>query len=203
MLKISDYISCWPGTGFARYAGESPWALTSASRRVVSELITTLSHHDYQVEGDVALHRTAVIESGAVLKGPLVVGPECFIAAGAYLRDGTWLARECTLGPGVELKSCFVFSGAKIAHFNFIGDSLIGERVNFEAGSIVCNYRNERRDGAVYVLTNRSRLKIDVAKFGAVVGDDCRVGANAVLAPGTLVEAGAVIERGALVDQDR
>jgi bifunctional N-acetylglucosamine-1-phosphate-uridyltransferase/glucosamine-1-phosphate-acetyltransferase GlmU-like protein len=44
-----------------------------------------------------------------------------------------------------------VFAGTKLAHFNFVGDSLLGENVNLEAGSIVCNYRNERTAKEVLV----------------------------------------------------
>jgi UDP-N-acetylglucosamine diphosphorylase / glucose-1-phosphate thymidylyltransferase / UDP-N-acetylgalactosamine diphosphorylase / glucosamine-1-phosphate N-acetyltransferase / galactosamine-1-phosphate N-acetyltransferase len=49
-----------------------------------------------------------------------------FIAAGAYVRGGCWLEANCVLGPGAELKSSFVFAGTKLAHFNFVGDSILG-----------------------------------------------------------------------------
>jgi UDP-N-acetylglucosamine diphosphorylase / glucose-1-phosphate thymidylyltransferase / UDP-N-acetylgalactosamine diphosphorylase / glucosamine-1-phosphate N-acetyltransferase / galactosamine-1-phosphate N-acetyltransferase len=43
------------------------------------------------------------------------------------------------MGPGCELKSSFVFRGSKLAHFNFVGDSVIGSDVNLEAEAIVAN----------------------------------------------------------------
>ena len=115
------------------------------------QLLDTLDLSAYRVEGAIAVHRSATVESGAVLKGPLIVGPDCFVAAGAYLRGGNWIAERCTFGPGAELKSSFVFAGTKLAHFNFVGDSILGADVNLEAGSIVCNYRNERADKEVRV----------------------------------------------------
>lgn len=54
------------------------------------------------------------------------------------------MAEHCTFGPGVELKSSFVFAGTKLAHFNCVCDSVLGSDVNLEARSIVCNYRNDR-----------------------------------------------------------
>ena len=125
------------------------------------------------------------------------------MASGAYLRDGNWIAADCTFGPGVELKSSFVFSGTKLAHFNFVGDSILGERVNLEAGSIICNYRNERSDKEVRVRVEGKLHGIGQARFGALIGDDCRVGANAVVAPGVLLEAGVVVARMALLDQEQ
>jgi bifunctional N-acetylglucosamine-1-phosphate-uridyltransferase/glucosamine-1-phosphate-acetyltransferase GlmU-like protein len=61
----------------------------------------------------------------------------------AYLRAGVWLGEGCVVGPGAELTSSFLFAGSKLAHFNFVGDSILGNDVNLEAGSIVANHRNE------------------------------------------------------------
>ena len=41
-----------------------------------------------------------------------------------------------------------------------------------------------------------------VTKFGALIGDEGRVGANAVLAPGALLTPGSVVPRTALLDQE-
>jgi bifunctional N-acetylglucosamine-1-phosphate-uridyltransferase/glucosamine-1-phosphate-acetyltransferase GlmU-like protein len=130
-----------------------------------------------------------------------VVGPGCFVAAGAYVRGGCWLEADCILGPGAELKSSFVFAGSKLAHFNFVGDSVLGEGVNLEAGSIIANYRNELADKRVHVLVDGRAVDTGVEKFGAVVGDRVRIGANAVIAPGALLPEGTVVPRLALVDQ--
>jgi bifunctional N-acetylglucosamine-1-phosphate-uridyltransferase/glucosamine-1-phosphate-acetyltransferase GlmU-like protein len=137
-----------------------------------------------------------------VLKGPLILGADCFVASGAYLRGGCWLAEGCTIGPGAELKSSFVFAGTKLAHFNFVGDSVLGADVNFEAGSIVCNFRNERADKEIRVRVAGALHRTGARKFGALIGDGARIGANAVLAPGTLLPAGAVVRRSALCDQE-
>jgi bifunctional N-acetylglucosamine-1-phosphate-uridyltransferase/glucosamine-1-phosphate-acetyltransferase GlmU-like protein len=125
------------------------------------------------------------------------------VAAGAYLRGGCWLAAGCTVGPGAELKSSFVFSESELAHFNFVGDSILGEGVNLEAGSIVCNFRNERDDKEVLVYLGGSLRRTGVQKFGALVGDRCRIGANAVIAPGALLGPGTVVARASSTDQER
>jgi acetyltransferase-like isoleucine patch superfamily enzyme len=40
-----------------------------------------------------------------------------------------------------------------------------------------------------------------VSKFGALVGDGSRIGANAVIAPGALLERGSIVGRLQLIDQ--
>lgn len=84
----------------------------------------------------------------------------------------------------------------------FVGDSIIGRGVNIEAGAVIANCRNERDDKAIHVRVGREKVRIEKTKFGAVVGDGSRIGANAVLAPGTLLSPLSIVERGQLVDQD-
>ena len=177
-----------------------PWELTSGAIAVVERLLQGL-REGYDVTGGVAIHRTSTVETGAVIKGPAIIGPDCFIAAGAYVRGGCWLEANCILGPGAELKSSFVFRGSKLAHFNFVGDSILGSGVNLEAGSIIANYRNEWASPAISFFHEGKRLDADVDKFGALVGDRTRIGANAVIAPGALIRPGTVVPRLGLVDQ--
>jgi NDP-sugar pyrophosphorylase family protein len=136
------------------------------------------------------VHPDAVIEPGAMLKPPVVIGAGCFIAAHAYLRGGVVLGDGVSVGLGVEVKSSLIGPGSALAHFNFIGDSILGADVNLEAGVVIANHWNERPDAG--------RIK-----FGALIGDHCRIGANAVLSPGTILKPGTVVPRLVLVDQSR
>jgi NDP-sugar pyrophosphorylase family protein len=111
------------------------------------------------------------------------------------------LGRGVRIGPGCEVKSSLVLSGTTLAHFNFVGDSIIGRDVNLEAGAVLANHWNERRDKAITVAIAGRRLVTGAVKFGAVIGDRCRIGANAVLAPGTLLPPDTVVARLQLVDQ--
>ena len=113
-----------------------------------------------------------------MVKGPAIIGAECFIANGAYLRGGVWLDERCIIGPGSELKSSFVFSGSKLAHLNFVGDTILGSDVNLEAGSVIANHRNERIDKQIRVRIGAMLHSTGVEKFGALVGDRVRIGAN-------------------------
>jgi UDP-N-acetylglucosamine diphosphorylase / glucose-1-phosphate thymidylyltransferase / UDP-N-acetylgalactosamine diphosphorylase / glucosamine-1-phosphate N-acetyltransferase / galactosamine-1-phosphate N-acetyltransferase len=148
-----------------------------------------------------AIHKTAVIESNVILKAPVIIGPKCFIGANAYVRGGVWLIDHVTVGTGCEIKSSIIFPNSAIAHFNFIGDSIIGRNVNFEAGSVTANHYNERKDKTIFVYYHSSIIKTDTHKFGSLVGDDSKIGANAVLSPGTILARGTIVNRLGLVDQ--
>jgi len=200
VVNVSTYIAALLPAGLAV---EAPWQLTSQAPYYIRELLANLPVTEYAISGEVAIHRSSTVEPGAVVKGPAIIGPRCFIAAGAYLRDGVWLEADCIIGPGAELKTSFMFAGSKLAHFNFVGDSLIGRDVNLEAGSIVANYRNEREDKEIRVRTDVGLIATGITKFGAVLGDHSRIGANAVLAPGVLLLPHAIVRRGSVLDQEQ
>ncbi|QRN03847.1 LpxA family transferase [Legionella sp. MW5194] len=199
MIVIDDFINGFSFV-FANQNGLQPWEITN-------NLPTILLHHlskvddNYIVTDGIVIHRTAVVEKGAILKAPVIINENCFIGANAYLRGGVYLGSTCTIGPSCEIKSSIIFNNTSIAHFNFIGDSIIGHNVNFEAGSLTANHYNERIDKKISVLCTSKTIDTGVEKFGALVGDNSKVGANAVLSPGTILKTNTVVKRLELIDQ--
>ncbi|QMW22036.1 LbetaH domain-containing protein [Sandaracinobacteroides saxicola] len=196
---LPRFVAAWLDSPFGAVE-RSPWGVTNDLPALVAALLPSLCD-DYVRTGDAAVHRSATVEPGAALKGPLIVGPDCFIAATALLRGGVWLGAGCIIGPACELKSSLMFAGAKLAHLNFVGDSILGAGVNVEAGAMIANYRNEREDKRIRIRTAHGVIETGVEKFGALVGDHVRIGANAVIAPGALLAPRTVVPRLHLVDQ--
>lgn len=203
MIPLTDYIADFGRSPLAPWADLTPWALVTQAPAIVRQLLTSLSADDYDIRDEIAIHHSATVESGALLKGPLIIGADCFIASGALLRGGCWVDESCIIGPGAELKTTVMFSGSKLAHFNFVGDSVLGHGVNLEAGSIVANYRNERDDKEVQVRVGGVLQRTGCDKFGALLGDQCRIGANAVLAPGAILTPASVVARGHVLDGEK
>lgn len=201
IVPPAEYIARFAASPLAHWASAEPWTLTSQAIATARQLVRMIDDPAFDISGDVAIHRSATVENGAVIKGPATIGPGSFVAAGAYVRDGCWLEEAVILGPGAELKSSFVFRGSKLAHFNFVGDSLLGEGVNLEAGAVVVNYRNERDDRQIRFRLAGRPIDTGVEKFGALLGDGVRIGANAVIAPGAVLTPGSIVARLALVDQ--
>jgi NDP-sugar pyrophosphorylase family protein len=186
--------------GFPEQKGELPWVVTERVRELIKQRFKALGK-DFKVSGEHAVHKSAVIESNVVMKGPIIIGPNCFVATGCYLRDGVFLGGGNSLGPGCELKSSILFPSSNLAHFNFVGDSIIGSHVNFEAGAVIANHFNERTDKTINAVMKKEVINTRVEKFGALIGDGCKIGANAVLSPGTILTPGVIVGRLQLVDQ--
>lgn len=198
MIAIKDCIDNVPA-GFDA-ENKTPWEITTGIIASIERLIQQLNS-DFIISDNIAIHKTAVIESGVIMKGPMIVNENCFIGAHAYIRGGVFLSEKVSIGPGCEIKSSIICSNSATAHFNFVGDSIIGSNVNFEAGAIVANHFNEREDKLITVLYNNQFIPTGVKKFGSLVGDYSKIGANAVLSPGTILHRKSIVQRLELVKQ--
>jgi bifunctional N-acetylglucosamine-1-phosphate-uridyltransferase/glucosamine-1-phosphate-acetyltransferase GlmU-like protein len=199
MIRIAPFLQQFPAL-FPDLVKELPWNIPGNLEAILRTRIKDLSD-DYQVQGDIAIHRTASIEDHVTLKGAMIISAGSFIGAHAYLRGGVFLGENSGIGPGCEVKSSLIMNKSALAHFNFIGDSLVGTMVNFEAGSITANHFNERADKTIFVMIDGKRTSIRATKFGAMVGDHSKIGANAVLSPGTILMPQSIVARLALVEQ--
>lgn len=197
MVILSEYIQKFP---IAHLVNQPPWLITQNLSSVLYELISALDS-SFSVQEGIAIHASARVESGAVLKPPLILAANCFIGAHSYLRGGVFVADSVTIGPGCEIKSSVIATSTTIAHFNFIGDSLIGSHVNIEAGAVIANHHNDREDKRIIIYYEGQKIDTGAEKFGALVGDQSKIGANAVLSPGTVLQPGSIVPRLALIDQ--
>lgn len=198
MIHIDDLIEHFSQT-FPKMPPE-PWEITKHLDKLLLDLIPELGAH-FKIRKGIAIHKTAHVEKGATIKAPAIIEEDCFVAAGSYLRNGVYLGKRVKIGPGCEIKSSILFHDSAAAHFNFIGDSLVGSHVNFEAGSLTANHYNERVSKVIYSLYNDEVINTFSEKFGALVGDNSKIGANAVLSPGTVLVKDSVVKRLELVDQ--
>ena len=201
MIQVDDFIDIFSAS-FPSLQGLQPWHITQNLSPIISEMINSLDLN-YRVDNGIAIHSTATIEEGSVLKPPLIICANCFIGAHAYLRGGVFLGSNVKIGTGCEIKSSIIFPNSSIAHFNFIGYSIIGTHVNFEAGSITANHFNERSDKSISVFYRNDIIRTGSEKFGSLVGDRSKIGANAVLSPGTILGPDSVVKRLELIDQQQ
>ncbi len=132
----------------------------------------------------------SVVEPGAYIQGPCVIGEGCVVRHGAYIRGDVVVGDRCVIGHATELKNVVLLNDAHAAHFAYVGDSVLGNQVNLGAGVKCANVRLDRKEVSVYC--DSQRLSTGLRKFGAIVGDGCQIGCNAVMNPGTILEKGAV-----------
>jgi NDP-sugar pyrophosphorylase family protein len=126
-----------------------------------------------------------VIEPGAYIEGPVIIGPHNLIRHSAYIRGNVITGEKCVIGHATEVKHSILLNGVQAAHFNYVGDSILGNDVNLGAGVKLANYRLDHKD--VSILLQGQKILTGLKKLGAIVGDGAQIGCNAVTNPGTLI----------------
>jgi len=144
-----------------------------------------------QTEGSLWIHPTVRLPSYATIIGPVYIGARTEIRPGAFVRGNVIIGEDCVLGNACEYKNCLLMDGVATPHYNYVGDSILGNRAHLGAGAICSNYRLDHRD--VLVREGDTLHPTGLRKFGAILGDDAEVGCNAVLNPGTLLGKRALV----------
>jgi UDP-N-acetylglucosamine diphosphorylase / glucose-1-phosphate thymidylyltransferase / UDP-N-acetylgalactosamine diphosphorylase / glucosamine-1-phosphate N-acetyltransferase / galactosamine-1-phosphate N-acetyltransferase len=131
-----------------------------------------------------------VVEGGAYIQGPCMIGADCSIRNGAYIRGGVITGDRCVIGHSTEIKHSILLDRVCAAHFNYVGDSILGNNVNLGAGVKCANYRLDRQPIAIEL--EGKKWDTGLKKLGAIVGDGAQIGCNCVINPGTLVGKNAI-----------
>lgn len=134
----------------------------------------------------ISIGKGTVVEPGAYIEGPCVIGSNCQVRHAAYLRGGVLTGDQCVIGHATEVKHSILLNGAQAPHFNYVGDSILGNRVNIGAGVICANFRLDKKD--VFVEVDGKRFSTGRRKLGAVLGDGSQIGCNSVINPGVLLK---------------
>ena len=142
-------------------------------------------------EGPLWIHPTVKLPPYAVLTGPAYIGAGTEIRPGAWIRGHVIVGEGCVLGHACEYKNCLLMDQVATPHYNYVGDSILGNRAHLGAGAICSNYRLDHRE--VMVRLGDALRSTGLRKFGAILGDAAEVGCNAVLNPGTLLGPRALV----------
>ena len=138
--------------------------------------------------GPYCVIRNSVIGKGVVIHAyshidGAKVGQQSIIGPYARLRPGADLANEVHIGNFVEVKNSKIAANSKANHLAYVGDSIVGSRVNIGAGTITCNY-----DG--------------VNKHQTIIEDDVFIGSDTQLVAPVRVGRGATLGAGTTLTKD-
>lgn len=140
----------------------------------------------YLVKPDlISIGEGSVVEPGAYIQGPCVIGKRCVIRHGAYVRGNVLTGDHCVIGHDTEVKHAIFLDHAHAAHFAYVGDSILGNHVNLGAGTKCANFKLDQSQINVRVKGNK--IATNMRKLGAIIGDNTQIGCNSVTNPGTLI----------------
>lgn len=126
------------------------------------------------IADDVRITESVILDSS--------VGPGTRIGPFAHLRGGAHLGANVRIGNFVEIKKSDLADDVKANHLAYIGDATVGERTNYGAGAITCNYDGKQK--------NRTQIGTDV-----FIGTNNSLVAPITIGDGAMTGAGAVVIR--------
>ena len=177
-----------------------PWELLDANEYFLSVLQPDISGEIEPfatLKGSVSVGEGTIIRNGSYIVGPVIIGKNCDIGPNCYIRPGTSIGDNVRIGNAVEIKNSIIMKGTHIGHLSYVGDSIIGERCNFGAGTKVANLRHDGR--TIRVILKEKLIDSGRRKLGTIMGDDVHTGINSMINVGAVVESKAMIAPGELV----
>ena len=130
------------------------------------------------------------LESGAFIRGPCILGEGTEVRHGAYIRGGVITGKGVLIGHDTEVKNSLLLDGSKAAHFAYLGDSILGNKVNLGAGVKCANLRLDK--GLISIGQGLEKHHTGRKKLGLIAGDGVQIGCNSVTNPGTLMGINSV-----------
>lgn len=154
-------------------------------------ILGTVLDGAYLIDENVQIGKGSVIEPGAYVQGPAIIGEHTVVRNGAYIRGNVIVGDHCVVGHSSELKGAVLLDHSGAPHFNYVGDSILGNYVNLGAGTKLSNVKVMK--GTVQVKCHGKSYDSGLRKFGAILGDHVGTGCNSVLNPGTLIGPGSQV----------
>ncbi len=196
-IKVVEYDGLWQAIKY-------PWHILGAMEQLLSQAEGYVSPQA-KISDRAVIEGKVIIESGvkvfenAVIKGPCYIGRDSIVGNGALVRDFAHIGERCTVGFGTEIKHSYIGDDCWF-HMNYMGDSIIGSRCSFGAGTVTANLRFD--EGEIRVKVAEKVCSTGLEKLGAFIGDDSRTGVNVSLMPGVKVGPRSIVGSHACLSRD-
>ncbi len=192
-VKIVQYDGLWLDIGY-------PWHLLDAIKAYLEKMECEIKgevEDNVVLKGKVCIGEGTRIMSGTYIEGPVLIGKNCKIGPNAYIRPYTVIGDNCHVGNSCEVKASIIMNGSKVPHFNYVGDSIIGENCNLGAGTKVANLRLDEKN--IKVVVKDKIVDTGRRKLGVIMGDNVHTGINVSIDVGTMIGSYTYIAPGARV----
>ena len=147
--------------------------------------IPILGDKYYEIEENVYVHKEAKVARSACVVGPTIICKVAEIRRCAYIRGNLIIGEKTIIGNSTEVKNAIIFNNVQCSHYNYIGDSILGEYAHTGAGVILSNVKSDKK--GIKINIDGVIIETELRKLGAIIGDCVEIGCNSVLCPGTII----------------
>lgn len=161
-----------------------PWQMLPELKGYIRQLIKDGLEGFTQIAPEVLVGENVKIAPTATIEGPAIIGANTEIRPGAYIRGSVITGPDCVIGNSSELKNCVLLYKVQVPHYNYVGDSVLGNFAHMGAGSICSNLKS---DGKNVIVRGTENYETGLRKLGGIIGDHGDIGCGCVLNPGTVI----------------
>lgn len=163
---------------------EYPWEMLPKIKAYILALIETgIEGFSLWREG-ILVGRDVKIHESAVITAPAIIGHGTEIRPSAFLRGAVITGEGCVIGNSSELKNCILLDKVQVPHYNYVGDSVLGNKAHMGAGAVCSNLKSDKRP---VVIRGECEIETGIKKIGGILGDGADIGCGSVLNPGTVI----------------
>jgi len=163
---------------------EYPWEILPKIKQYAKDLIEKGIEGFTKYSDDVLIGENVKIYPTAYIQGPAIIGHNCEVRPGAFIRGSIITGSNCVLGNSSEFKNCVLLDKVQAPHYNYVGDSILGNHAHMGAGSICSNLKS---DGKNIIIRGEENYETGLRKIGGILADEADIGCGSVLNPGTVV----------------
>lgn len=167
---------------------EYPWEALPEIKTYLMDIINKGIAGYTLVDENILIGENVKIATTAYIEGPAIIGSNTEIRPGAYLRGNVIIGENCVIGNSTELKNAILCNNVQVPHYNYVGDSVLGDKAHLGAGVICSNFKG---DGSNVVIHGEQDYITGLRKLGAILGNGVDVGCGCVLNPGTVIGCGS------------
>lgn len=161
-----------------------PWEILPEIKGYILELIKNGLDGFEEIAENVYVGKNVKIYPTVTIEGPAIIGEGTEIRPGAFIRGSVITGANCVIGNSSELKNCILLENVQVPHYNYVGDSVLGNKAHMGAGSICSNLKT---DGKNVVIHGDKEYETGLRKIGGILADGADVGCGCVLNPGTVI----------------
>jgi len=142
------------------------------------------------IEGKVVIADNVKVLENVVIRGPAYIGSNSVIGNNSLVRDYSHIGADCVVGYSTEVKGSYIGDRCWF-HMNYVGDSVIGDDCSFGAGTVLGNLRFDERN--ISVRVGDKSLDTGRNKFGVIIGNNSKTGANVSVMPGVRIGPNSIV----------
>ncbi len=165
-------------------SAEYPWELLPKIKDYIKGLIEKGIEGFTEIAEGVLVGENVKIHPSVTIEPNTIIGAGTEIRPGAFLRGNIITGSDCVIGNSTELKNCILLNRVQVPHYNYVGDSVLGNKAHMGAGSICSNLKS---DGKAVVIHANPDIVTGLRKIGGILADGADIGCGCVINPGTVI----------------